>query len=87
MVAFTKSFFPLLLVTLLATCVEAAPWPSYAKHSTHRRRTIGKRAVNVESFHPKNTFKVCFSQSHHAVLINFRRLSAPMGRQPRLEIH
>lgn len=68
MVAFTKSFFPLLLVTLLATCVEAAPWPSYAKHSTHRRRTIGKRAVNVESFHPKNTFKVCFSQSHHAVL-------------------
>ncbi|KIM35854.1 hypothetical protein M413DRAFT_449584 [Hebeloma cylindrosporum] len=57
MVAFTKSFFPLLLATLLATYVEAAPWPSYAKHSTHRRRTIGRRAISVESFQPKNTFK------------------------------
>lgn len=57
MVAFTKSFFPLLLATLFANHVEAAPWPSYAKHSTHRRRTIGKRAVTIDTFHPKNTFK------------------------------
>ena len=66
MVAFAESFFPLLLVTLLATYVEAAPWPGYAKHSTHRRRTIGKRAVTIDTFHPKNTFKVNLSTSGYA---------------------
>ena len=92
MVAFTKSFFPLLVATLLATYVDAVPWPSYAKHSTHRRRTIGKRAVNIESFHPKNTFKVIILNVYNIALclisiINLRRLTAPMDLQFLLEIH
>ncbi|KAF8156607.1 metallo proteinase 10 [Crassisporium funariophilum] len=57
MVAFTKSFFPLLLAALLSTSVQAAPWPVYSRHATHRVRTIGKRQLKVESYHPKSTFK------------------------------
>ncbi|KAF5318591.1 hypothetical protein D9619_010992 [Psilocybe cf. subviscida] len=58
MVALTRSFFPLLLAALLAGVeVGAAPWPSYTKHSTHRARSIGKRQLLVESYHPKSTFK------------------------------
>jgi extracellular elastinolytic metalloproteinase len=75
MVAFTKSFFPLLLANLLANYVEAAPWPGYAKHSTHRRRTIGKRAVNIESYHPKNTFKVNLSQSQYRTVLDIYNCS------------
>jgi extracellular elastinolytic metalloproteinase len=62
-----SSFFSLLLATLLATYVEAAPWPGYTKHSTHRRRTLGKRAVQIESYHPKNSFKV-FLLDHEVAL-------------------
>ncbi|CAA7257405.1 unnamed protein product [Cyclocybe aegerita] len=57
MVAFTNPFFSLFIATLLATYVEAAPWPVYSRHATHRVRTIGKRALQVESYHPKSTFK------------------------------
>ncbi|KAF9486149.1 metallo proteinase 10 [Pholiota conissans] len=57
MVAFTNSFFTLILAALLTTYVEAAPWPVYKRHGTHRVRSIGKRGLTVSTYHPKNTFK------------------------------
>ncbi|KDR76563.1 hypothetical protein GALMADRAFT_246959 [Galerina marginata CBS 339.88] len=57
MAFFTKSFFPLILAILLATYAEAAPWPIYARHATHRTRHIGRRSMKIDSYHPKSTFK------------------------------
>ncbi|KAF4616520.1 hypothetical protein D9613_008902 [Agrocybe pediades] len=58
MVFFSNSFFPWLLAALLATYVEAAPWPQfYKRHGTHRLHTFGKRGLQIESYHPKSTFK------------------------------
>lgn len=61
MVSFSGSFFSSIIVAavLSATCVDAAPWPIHARHATHRTRHIGKRALKIESYHPKSTFKVC----------------------------
>ncbi|KAF8056582.1 metallo proteinase 10 [Lyophyllum atratum] len=43
-----SSLFPsFLLVAIYASLVQAAPWPLYARHSTHR----------VKAFHPKSTFE------------------------------
>ena len=55
-----KSFLPLLVTVLLAiiSSVQATPYPSFLKHSTHRVRHVG-RGLKVEVYHPKNTFKVC----------------------------
>ncbi|TFK32692.1 metallo proteinase 10 [Crucibulum laeve] len=51
----SNNFFSLFLVLLLARFTEAAPWPAYVKHSTHRVRNIG-RGLAVEAYHPKTTF-------------------------------
>jgi len=50
-------FLSLLLVALYASIVHAAPWPLHARHATHRVRNIG-RALQVQAFHPKSTYKV-----------------------------
>lgn len=57
MIAFTSPFF-VILAALLVTYTEAAPWPVYKRHETHHVRTIGKRGVQISTYHPKNTFKV-----------------------------
>lgn len=44
------------LAVLLAKVSNATPWPMTSKHSTHRRRTIG-RDLTVDTYHPKSTFK------------------------------
>lgn len=49
--------FACILSTTTITTVHAAPWPVYARHSTHRVRTLGKRGLKVETYHPKTSFK------------------------------
>ncbi|KAK1231074.1 hypothetical protein PQX77_005821 [Marasmius sp. AFHP31] len=54
--------FPNILsfVLLAISCTslsEGAPSPAYLDLATRRRRTIGRRAIEVESFYPKSTFK------------------------------
>ncbi|KAK0491721.1 metalloprotease [Armillaria luteobubalina] len=44
------------LAVLLANVSLATPWPMTSKHSTHRRRTIG-RDLTVDTYHPESTFK------------------------------
>ncbi|KAK0185335.1 Fungalysin metallopeptidase-domain-containing protein [Armillaria mellea] len=44
------------LAVFLATVSHAAPWPTASKHSTHRRRTIG-RDLTIDTYHPESTFK------------------------------
>ncbi|KAF8894987.1 Fungalysin metallopeptidase-domain-containing protein [Mucidula mucida] len=52
MVSFTK----LLSFVLLAVSANAAPWPAYSKHATHRTRYIG-RDLKIETYHPKTTYQ------------------------------
>ncbi|KAF9019420.1 hypothetical protein BDZ89DRAFT_992503, partial [Hymenopellis radicata] len=52
MVCFTE----LLSFVLLAVSANAAPWPTYSKHATHRTRYIG-RDLKVETYHPKTTYQ------------------------------
>ncbi|KAF9020871.1 hypothetical protein BDZ89DRAFT_1164034 [Hymenopellis radicata] len=52
MVCVTK----LLSFVLLAVSANAAPWPTYSKHATHRTRYIG-RDLKVETYHPKTTYQ------------------------------
>ncbi|KAJ2931005.1 hypothetical protein H1R20_g6081, partial [Candolleomyces eurysporus] len=55
----SKTFSTLLAAILFSTIlsvVKAAPWPHYARHSTHRVRHIG-RGLQVAAYHPKTTFK------------------------------
>jgi len=71
MVVFMKSFAPSTYNTfffhlVLSACVmsfmktlptvNAAPWPVYARHSTRRTRSVGKRGLRLETYHPKNSF-------------------------------
>ncbi|KAK7038840.1 hypothetical protein VNI00_010470 [Paramarasmius palmivorus] len=56
MVAFNKFFSSVLLAVLYATYSNAAPWPTSAKHGTHRVRNIG-RGLSVEAFHPTTDYK------------------------------
>ncbi|KAH9477315.1 Extracellular metalloproteinase MEP [Psilocybe cubensis] len=59
MVAFSKSFISFITAAILATSyVEAAPFPEYTRHATHMTRYIGKRALKLESYHPKSSFNV-----------------------------
>ncbi|KAL0571885.1 hypothetical protein V5O48_010075 [Marasmius crinis-equi] len=55
------SFSNILSFVLIAiTCAsfsEAAPSSNAAKHATHRKRIVGRRAAEVESFYPESTFK------------------------------
>ncbi|RXW20286.1 hypothetical protein EST38_g5569 [Candolleomyces aberdarensis] len=58
-ISLSKIFTTLLATILLSTVlsvVEAAPWPEYVKHSTHRVRHIG-RGLKVEAFHPTTNFE------------------------------
>ncbi|KAK1218861.1 hypothetical protein PQX77_018432 [Marasmius sp. AFHP31] len=55
--SFNKFFFVSVLAAVLcATVSEAAPWPVASKHSTHRKRLVG-RGVELETFHPKSQFQ------------------------------
>lgn len=55
----SKFFSAVLLAILYASYANAAPWPATARHPTHRVRSLGSRALKVETFHPKSIFKVC----------------------------
>ncbi|TFK18964.1 metallo proteinase 10 [Coprinopsis marcescibilis] len=54
---FTNLLAAVLLSATLTTVVNAAPWPVYAKHPTHRTRNIG-RGVQLEAYYPSTNFKV-----------------------------
>ncbi|KAF9521526.1 metallo proteinase 10 [Crepidotus variabilis] len=66
MVAITAPFFTLVLATIFTTLVQAAPFHAfkkntntlYKRHATHRVRTIGRRQMQIETYHPKTTFRV-----------------------------
>ncbi|KAF8625348.1 hypothetical protein AX15_005430 [Amanita polypyramis BW_CC] len=45
------------LFTSIAVIANAAPVSLYVRHSTHRIRTIGRRGMKVETYHPKAVFK------------------------------
>lgn len=58
-IALSNAFATLLGAILLfasIVVVDAAPWPHYARHSTHRVRSIG-RGLKVEAYHPATEFK------------------------------
>ncbi|KAF8638159.1 hypothetical protein AX17_002402 [Amanita inopinata Kibby_2008] len=60
MVAFSSKYFACCVAAFFACLVgtvEGAPWPPHARYSTHGIRTIGKRGLQVETYHPKSTFK------------------------------
>ncbi|KAG7097960.1 hypothetical protein E1B28_005271 [Marasmius oreades] len=57
MATFNKFFSSVFLAVLYASSYgNAAPWPTNAKHGTHRVRTLGK-GVQVEAFHPPSSYK------------------------------
>jgi extracellular elastinolytic metalloproteinase len=64
--AFSTLLATIVLSTLLSV-VKAAPWPHYARHSTHRVRQIGS-GLKVEAYHPKTNFKVRCSRPAHQVV-------------------
>ncbi|KAF8877846.1 metallo proteinase 10 [Gymnopilus junonius] len=49
--------FSLTLVGLLASSIEAVPWPRYSKHATHGTRSVGKMLSRIETHYPKSYFK------------------------------
>ncbi|KAF8694351.1 hypothetical protein AX14_002061 [Amanita brunnescens Koide BX004] len=58
MVAFTKSLvFHFAVLASIVVMTTAAPWPLHVRHPTHRIRTVGRRGIKVETFHPKPVFK------------------------------
>ncbi|KAJ8073404.1 hypothetical protein PM082_011679 [Marasmius tenuissimus] len=57
MPSFSNILSFVLIAISCASLSEAAPSPPTAKHSTHRRRTVGRRGAEIESFYPETTFK------------------------------
>ena len=57
MFAFKKVFASVFLAVLCASTASAAPYPSGAKHATHRTREI-RRDFKLETFHPESTYEV-----------------------------
>ncbi|KAG6819842.1 hypothetical protein H0H93_008045 [Arthromyces matolae] len=54
----TFQLLSLFLLTLYASLINAAPWPTHARHATHQVRHIGRsNSLSVKTFHPKSTFK------------------------------
>ncbi|KAF9460273.1 Fungalysin metallopeptidase-domain-containing protein [Collybia nuda] len=51
-------FLPFLLLAIYASIAQAAPWPIHARHATHRVRHIGRRALKLDTFQPKGTYKI-----------------------------
>ena len=69
MVAFTKSLvFHFAVLASIVVMTTAAPWPLHVRHPTHRIRTVGRRGIKVETFHPKPVFKVGLCTIHDATL-------------------
>ncbi|KAL9709735.1 hypothetical protein Ac2012v2_006787 [Leucoagaricus gongylophorus] len=56
MIAFNKFFTTVFLAIAYANVASAAPWPSNAKHATHRLRQVA-RDLQIETFHPLSTFE------------------------------
>ncbi|KAF9012215.1 hypothetical protein BDZ89DRAFT_1077431 [Hymenopellis radicata] len=50
-------FARLLSFVLVALSAHAVPFPAASKHTTHRTRVIGRRALTVEAFHPATDYK------------------------------
>lgn len=46
----------LVISTLLLTA-NAAPWPISSKHATHRRHILGQKRAEIETYHPRSSFK------------------------------
>ncbi|KAF9008254.1 Fungalysin metallopeptidase-domain-containing protein [Cyathus striatus] len=56
MVFFNKFLASIFLAVVYATTASAVPWPSSAKHATHRRRDLTPQ-LQIETFHPASTFQ------------------------------
>ncbi|KAL0571705.1 hypothetical protein V5O48_010245 [Marasmius crinis-equi] len=56
-----------LLFTLSISCAHPHPHPTAHTHATHRRRTVGRRGleVEVESYHPISVFHTSRTRSLH----------------------
>ncbi|KAF8912288.1 Fungalysin metallopeptidase-domain-containing protein [Mucidula mucida] len=50
-------FAKLLSFVLVALSAHAVPFPATSKHTTHRTRVIGRRAITVEAYHPPTDYK------------------------------
>jgi extracellular elastinolytic metalloproteinase len=58
MFSFNKLLKTVLVAMACASITAAAPWPSSAKHETHRVRLVGRNSLKLETFHPASTFEV-----------------------------
>ncbi|KAJ8517459.1 hypothetical protein ONZ45_g5342 [Pleurotus djamor] len=56
MVSFNKFFKTVLLAVVYASATGATPFPSNAKHATHRVREVAQ-GLKIETFHPASTFE------------------------------
>ncbi|KAF5346110.1 hypothetical protein D9758_009972 [Tetrapyrgos nigripes] len=56
MARFNKVFASVLLAVVYASTTLAAPWATFSKHATHRRRLISSD-LQIETFHPASTFE------------------------------
>ncbi|KAF5344346.1 hypothetical protein D9758_013266 [Tetrapyrgos nigripes] len=73
MVSFAKSlsnpfFSSILLAILFASFANAMPWRRTVKHGTHRTRVVGKRGLQLETFHPRSNFKTYGAGLEHPAL-------------------
>ncbi|KAF8331552.1 Fungalysin metallopeptidase-domain-containing protein [Amanita rubescens] len=55
--SFKSLVFRFAILASIIVMTNAAPWPVYARHPTHRIRTIGKRRTQVVTFQPKPLYK------------------------------
>ncbi|KAI0047320.1 hypothetical protein FA95DRAFT_1268515 [Auriscalpium vulgare] len=58
MAPFSKLLTSVLVAMLYASTAVAAPWPSDARHATHRVRLVGRDAkVKLEAYHPTSSYE------------------------------
>lgn len=54
--SFSNFFYVSVLIAVLCTSVNAAPFSGASKHATHRKRIVG-RGLSLEAYHPPSNFK------------------------------
>ena len=69
MPSFSSILSFVLIAISCASLAEGAP-SSSPDPATHRRRTFGRRAIEIESFYPKSTFKVSALYFDHLPINN-----------------
>lgn len=62
MLAFNKFFTSVFLAVVYASIATATTIPTSVKHQTHRVRSVGRRGLEFETFHPESSFQVLIEQ-------------------------